>query len=129
RSGLNAFSLSGRFSVKVATRSRTSVRMSAIAKLYRPAEPAGLVQTLIHASEPPSNSTRQDLGVGNVAQVVRDFPHVAFSRFPSEAIESREIHGTRIRPQRFFSRRVEIVLEIRHHQFSDGAVNRLARSQ
>ena len=63
--------------------------------------------------------------MGNVAQVFRDEPHRFFARHPVKMVKAREIHGPGIRAQGAASAQIEIIVEVAHGQFSQGAIDRL----
>src|ERR1700677_2014765 len=58
--------------------------------------------------------------------MIRDLPHVALPRGPSDPVEALQIHWTRKRAQRFFSRGIKEVLEVAHGQLAQVPVHRLA---
>jgi len=47
----------------------------------------------------------------------------------SMGIEPGEIHGPGIVPQRLLTRQIEVVFVIRHHQFTQRTIDRLAKTQ
>src|ERR1035437_3275568 len=93
------------------------------------AEKAGGEEAIIDAGKPAGRCVAQQGGVRNLCQVLSDGPEVFFRGHPADAVEAREIDRAGVVAESLLAGMIEVVLEIGHDEFTQGAVDRLAESE
>lgn len=83
----------------------------------------------VDAGQAAQLARREDRLVGDGAEVFGDGPDIFLGGHPVDGVEAGEIDGTRIGTQCFLAAQVEIVLEIRHHQLTQGTKHGFAMAQ
>ncbi len=83
----------------------------------------------IDFGKPPLEASGKQIGVGDGGQIFRYRPQIFFRGQPVDFVESGQIHRSRIAAQAFLPLQIEVVLEVRHHEFAQSPVNGLAKSQ
>lgn len=83
----------------------------------------------IGTAEARDLAPRQDVVVWGVIQCLGDVPEVLFRDEPIVRPDARQVERTGIAPQGFETPVIEILMKIRHCQFPDVAVDRLAVAQ
>jgi len=67
--------------------------------------------------------------VGDSFEVLGDGPQIDLARHPAEAVEARQVDRSAVTAEGQLALEIEIVLEIRHRQFAERAVDRLTGAQ
>src|SRR5207249_11326083 len=92
-------------------------------------EQAGSLEPGVEAGELPVDGWWQQGQVGNALQLFGDRPEIMLSRHPVQVVEAGQVDGAAVAPERALPGQVVVMLEIRHGELTQGAVDGLAVTQ
>src|SRR5260370_32741204 len=90
---------------------------------------ASRLESRVETRQAATDSGRDEPHVGDVFEVFRDRPQIGLTRHPVKAVEASQVDRSAITAQRALAAEIEVLLEIRHREFSQRAIDRFAVSE
>ena len=78
----------------------------------------GCTKARVHPSQAAGSGGPDEGDVGDSFEVLGDGPQVDFARHPVQPVEACQVDGSAVTAEGQLTLEIEVVLEIRHHQFA-----------